>query len=97
MKSAAIPSIRVEPDLREQLEQVLRQGESLSAFVEASVRETVKRRVDQAAFIQRGMAALESARRSGKTVSADAVIHKLEVRLTAARAGKQRKVRAAPG
>jgi predicted transcriptional regulator len=91
MKTATIPSIRVEPDLREQLEQVLREGESLSAFVEASVRENVKRRVDQAAFIQRGISSLEAARRSGEYVSAEAVVRSLEDRLSAARAGKRRK------
>ena len=59
MKTATLPSIRVEPDLREQLEAVLQAGESLSSFVEASVRENVKRRVDQAAFVQRGITSIE--------------------------------------
>ena len=97
MKTATIPSIRVEPDLREQLEQVLHEGESLSAFVETSVRENVKRRLNQSAFIQRGIASLEAARRSGNYVSADAVVRGLEVRLSAARAGKRRKSSSARG
>ena len=97
MKTAAIPSIRVEPDLREQLEQVLRDGETLSAFVEASVRENVKRRVDQAAFIHRGIASLQAARRSGEYVAAEAAVRRLDDRLSAARAGKRRKPASAPG
>ena len=97
MKTATIPSIRVEPDLREQLEQVLHEGESLSAFVETSVRESVQRRVNQAEFLQRGIASLEAARRSGNLVSADAVVRRLEVRLAAARAGKRRKASSARG
>lgn len=91
MKTSTIPSIRVEPELRDQAEQVLREGESLSAFVEASVRENVQRRLDQAAFIQRGMASLDAARRGGGYVSADTVIKGLEQRLAAARAAKARK------
>jgi predicted transcriptional regulator len=97
MKTATIPSIRVEPDLREQLEQVLHEGESLSAFVETSVRESVRRRVNQADFIQRGIASLEAALRSGSYVTADAVVRGLEERLSAARAGKRRKASSARG
>jgi hypothetical protein len=91
MKAATLPSIRVEAELREMLEGVLQEGESLSAFVEASVRATVNRRVEQAAFIQRGIRSLKAARRSGKCVSAEAVVLKLEDKLAAARAGKRRK------
>jgi len=38
MKSAVIPQIRVEPELRAELEAVLKQGETLTDFVEATVR-----------------------------------------------------------
>jgi plasmid stabilization system protein ParE len=38
MKSAVIPQIRVEPELRAELESVLGQGETLTDFVEATVR-----------------------------------------------------------
>lgn len=91
MKTATLPSIRVAPDLREQLEAVLQTGESLSSFVEASVRETVKRRVDQAAFVKRGITSIAAARRGAETVSAEAVLRKLEDRLSAARATPRRK------
>ena len=85
MKTSTIPSIRVEPDLREQLERVLHAGESLSAFVETSVRESIQRRADQAAFVQRGIASLDAARHHDNTVSAEAVLVQLRSRLTAAR------------
>ena len=91
MKTATIPSIRVEPDLRDELEKVLREGESLSAFVEASVRDNVERRLAQAAFIKRGIASLGAAMRSGEYVSADDVVRGLDARLSKARAGKRRK------
>lgn len=95
MKTTTIPSVRVEPELREQLERVLNEGESLSAFVEASVRDSVRRRLDQADFVKRGIASLSIARRSGQYVSAEAVVRKLEDRLAAARASKGAKPSAA--
>lgn len=64
MKTATIPSLRVEPALREAAESVLREGETLSAFVEASVREQVRKRQLQDEFIRRGLIALESARKT---------------------------------
>ena len=42
MKTATLPSLRVEPELREAAESVLEQGETLSGFIEASVRETIQ-------------------------------------------------------
>ena len=44
MKTTTIPSIRVEPDFRAEVEAVLADGETLSQFVEASVRASVERR-----------------------------------------------------
>jgi predicted transcriptional regulator len=89
MKTSSIPAVRIEPELREQLEQVLQEGESLSAFVEASVRDTIRRRLDQAEFIKRGLASLAAARRSGQYVAADTVVRNLEERLENARRDKQ--------
>jgi predicted transcriptional regulator len=94
MKSSTIPSVRVEPELRDQLERVLEDGESLSAFVEASVRDTVHRRLAQAEFIARGLASIESAKRSGRYVSATAVATKLQARLDKARTQGRRKTAA---
>jgi len=90
MKSSTIPAVRVEPELRAQLERVLKEGESLSQFVEASVRDGVQRRVDQAQFIARGLASLEAAKRDGHFVTADEVVRGLEARLAAARARRKR-------
>ena len=44
MKTASLPSLRVAPELREAAESVLQAGETLSGFIEASVRETIERR-----------------------------------------------------
>jgi predicted transcriptional regulator len=94
MKTSTIPSVRVEPELREQLERVLQDGETLSSFVETSVRDTVRRRVEQAEFVARGIASLEAAKRSGRYVSADEVVAKLQARLDKARGNRRRKTSA---
>lgn len=88
MKTTTIPSVRVEPALREEVEALLAKGETLSQFVEASVRASVERRRVQADFIARGLRSLDDARRTGDYVDADAVIGQLQHRLDAARARK---------
>jgi hypothetical protein len=65
MKTATFPSIRVEPELREAAENVLQEGETLSAFVEQSIREGIERRRLQSEFIARGIASRDEARRTG--------------------------------
>ena len=57
MKATNIPSIRVEPDFRAEVEAVLVEGETLTQFVEASVRASVERRRMQAEFLARGLRA----------------------------------------
>jgi predicted transcriptional regulator len=86
MKTSTIPAVRVEPELRTAVESVLSEGETLSQFVEASVRASVERRRVQAEFISRGLRARDAARASGDYVDADAVVAALQRRLDAARA-----------
>lgn len=93
MKSATLPSLRVEPELREAAESVLQEGETLSGFIEASVRETIQRRRVRAEFIARGLTAREEARRTGVYVDADVVHAELAERLTQARQRLQKKAR----
>ena len=81
MKSATFPSLRVDPALRQAAEEVLLEGESLSGFVEQSVRESIDRRKAQEEFIARGLASRKKARRSGKYVASATVIGNLESRL----------------
>ncbi len=86
MKSATIPSVRVELEFRAEVESVLGEGETLSGFVEASVRASVERRRVQAEFIARGLRSRDEARRSGKYVDADDVVVSLQRKLDTARA-----------
>ena len=95
MKTATLPSLRVAPELRKAAESVLQEGETLSSFVEESVRRQVEFRYAQQAFIARGLASAEAARKSGSHVSAEEVLSKLEKRLGQARKAKpKRSVRA---
>lgn len=85
MKTATLPSIRVEPEFREQLEASLKEGETISEFIEGSLRASLRRRNDQAAFVARGLASLEEARRTGVTYDARAVVRELEQMLAEAK------------
>ena len=85
MKTAAIPAVRVPPELRQAAEDVLQAGETLSGFVEEAVRRNVEFRQAQRAFIERGLASAAEARKSGKYVSSSAMLGKLARRLAKAR------------
>lgn len=84
MKTAVIPPLRVDPEFREQVLGVLRQGETLSAFTEASLRAEIHRRMAQREFMARGRASAEKARRAGRYVEADDVLAQLAKRLESA-------------
>ena len=85
MKTATLPSLRVDPDLREAVESVLQEGESVSSFVEASVRTEIERRYFQRVFIERGLVARDRARRAGTYVEASDVVKQLRSKLAHAK------------
>jgi hypothetical protein len=85
MKSAAIPAVRVPPELRQAAEELLVDGETLSGFVEDAVRRNVEYRQAQVAFLARGLASRDAARASGRYVKAATVLGKLNRRLMKAR------------
>ena len=91
MKTATFPSLRVEPELRDAAESVLQDGETLSGFIEACVRETIERRRNRAEFIARGMVSREQARRTGVYFAADQVHAELGQMLAKANAKVQKK------
>jgi hypothetical protein len=85
MKSATLPSLRVDPELRDAAESVLQEGETLSSFIEASVRETIERRRTRAEFLARGLASRDAARKTGVNIDADTVHAGLAEQLAQAR------------
>jgi hypothetical protein len=86
MKTATLPSIRVEPEFRDQVESMLAEGETLSAFVESALRESLHRRRAQAEFLKRGMDSLARVKAGEPTISAEEMITELRARTAAARA-----------
>jgi predicted transcriptional regulator len=93
MKTASIPSVRVEPELRAEVEALLGEGETLSEFVETSIREKVERRRVHEEFIARGLRSRDQARQTGHYVDADVVLANLQRKLDAERSqvAKKRK------
>ena len=89
MKTATLPPIRVAPDFRSEIEDVLESGETLSKFVENAVRATVTLRKSQAEFVQRGLTAIEQTKVQGNGVPASSVVATLEARLAPARLAKR--------
>lgn len=81
MKTSTIPSLRVAPELRAAAESVLEAGETLSSFVEHSLRVQIERRQSQREFIARGLAARDEARRTGEYFESDGVLAELDAML----------------
>lgn len=78
MKTASMPSLRVDPELRHDAERVLREGETLSGFMEQALRASIRARHAQREFIARGLAARDEARATGEYFSADEVLDEME-------------------
>lgn len=83
MKTAVIPQVRVAPELRADLDSVLLPGETLTDFVEQSVRSAVEFRRVQTDFSARCDASLAQFERTGVSVAADVVLSKLEAKVAA--------------
>jgi len=86
MKTATIPPLRVVPELRHAAESVLQDGESLSSFVEQSLRVNIERRRLQREFIARGLASHEEARKTGEYYAAEDVLAEVDDMLSRAEA-----------
>lgn len=85
MKSSTLPAVRVESELREDLESVLADKETISSFVEQAVRGAVNYRRAQADFLARGERAWQNYRKTGVSIPADEVFARLEKRIEARR------------
>lgn len=90
MKSATFPPLRVEPELRDAVQNVLREGESLSSFVEQSVRANINQRRMQQEFIERGLRSRDEAIQTGEYYSAEEVLAEIDemLRSSSAKTGK---------
>ncbi len=82
MRTATLPAVRVSPDTRSLIESVLKEGETLSTFIEETVRTQAEwRKEDQAFYAEalRRSALVKSGKM--KTVSHEEVIQGLRNKL----------------
>ncbi len=92
MKTASIPSLRVTPDLRQAAESLLHEGETISSFVEESLRANIARRRLQQEFLARGIAARDEAKRTGEYYPAEDMMAELDCLLDKAKSKTSRAV-----
>ncbi|MXN74621.1 prevent-host-death protein [Burkholderia sp. 4701] len=91
MKTAALPSVRVEPELElcDTAGKGLLEGETLSGFLGQSIRGGIERRRFQSEFNARGIASRDEARRTGEYVASSEVLERLGRRLDTLRETKR--------
>ena len=77
MKTATLPTVRVMPEVRLLAESLLEKGETLSMFIEDSLRKQIAYRQNEREFIARGMASAARARETGVYFTADTVLAEL--------------------
>jgi hypothetical protein len=85
MKTATIPATRVNPDLRQAVEDNLQEGETLSSFLIESIQLNLNRRKAEQTFLEKGFASRDQARSTGEYISSDEVLNGLKQKLAAAR------------
>lgn len=88
MKTATLPPLRVEPELRKNVERLLSPGETVSTFVEQAVLDLVERRQADEAFGRRALSAKKRAAKTGSYHSIDDVMSRLQA--TVAPRGRKR-------
>ncbi len=91
MKTATIPPLRVNEEVRAAAEAALTEGETLSGFVLEAIQFNIQRRAMQQEFIARGLAARDEARSMGKYVSVEEVMAGLDKTLARERKKAARK------
>ncbi len=69
VRTATFPSVRTTPATRELAESVLNAGETLSQFIEDSLKRNIERRQADKAFIAKGLKARDDAKQSGQYVT----------------------------
>ena len=83
-RSATLPPIRVTSETKASLEAVLREGESLTQFIENAVRQEAEFRAEQKAAVARAKKALRLADKGVGLMSADDFLAGMQERAQAA-------------
>lgn len=84
-RSATLPPIRVAPETKASLEAVLREGESLTQFIENAVCREAEFRAEQNAGVARAKKALHSADQGVGLMTAEDFLAGMEQRANSAR------------
>ncbi len=85
MRTATLPAVRVSPDTRALIESVLKEGESLSTFIEETVKTHAAWRKEDEAFHARAASASKRLAEGGKFFTADESIARLRAQVQRAR------------
>jgi hypothetical protein len=85
-KTSLLPSVRVSADLRREAEKVIAEDESLSSFIETSVRAEIHERQARKAFLLRGLQSKAQAKKTGVYYGADEVMRRMDDILAKAQA-----------
>jgi len=86
MKTSSLPPVRVDAEFRAEAESVLHDGESLTGFIEATVRRAVEHRQVQAAFEAGARKSLAKYKRTGASKSVAEVFEGIEAKIKKKRA-----------
>jgi hypothetical protein len=81
MRTATLPAVRTTPETRQLIESVLREGETLSTFIEETVQKHAQWRKEDEAFYARAIAASKRVDAGGPTISAEESIARLRAML----------------
>jgi hypothetical protein len=84
-RSATLPPIRVAPETKASVEAVLREGETLTQFIENAICREAEFRSEQNAAVARAKKALRNAERGIGLMSAEELMKGMEQRAEAAR------------
>lgn len=85
LKTSNLPGVRVTPTVRETVESVLVEGETLGQFIEQAVLEAAHWRRAQTEYVRRGEAAIDRWRQDGGGHTVDQVLDDLQARLASAK------------
>jgi hypothetical protein len=85
MRTATLPAVRVSPDTRALIESVLKEGESLSTFIEETVKKHAAWRKEDEAFHARAALASKRLAEGGKFFTPAESIARLQAQVQRAR------------
>jgi hypothetical protein len=85
MRTATLPAVRVSPDTRSLIESVLREGETLSTFIEETVKKHAAWRKEDEAFHARAALASKRLAEGGKFFTPEESIARLRAQVRRAR------------